>query len=293
MSNACSVKADRNVLPSVPAVESNSITSGITLRVHGSPALPALIYLPGMHGDWTLASSFRHAVAGRVRFVEMTYPRTATWTLENYAAAIEAELAAHGINEGWLLGESFGSQPAWAMIARSQRGRSSLTVHGLILAGGFVKHPWSWGAKLLRTVSRLMPRFVARLLLRVYAAYAHFRHRHAPDTLASIDEFVRNRLGPGESEAMVRRYTLILEDDLRPIAREMQKPVFHLAGLVDPIVPNPLVRRWLTQNCPGFRGSRTILAADHNVLGTAPAKSAATMLAWIESVKASESVYAR
>ena len=68
--------------------------NGIRLRIHGSPTLPTLIYLPGMHGDWTLVQSFRHAVAGQVRFVEIEYPRTTTWSPVDYAREIEAALIA-------------------------------------------------------------------------------------------------------------------------------------------------------------------------------------------------------
>ena len=90
----------------------------VLVRVHGSPALPTLIYLPGMHGDWTLVTSFRHELTGKVRFAEMSYPRTTTWSLEDYAREVEASLLSAGVREGWLVGESFGSQPAWAMIGR-------------------------------------------------------------------------------------------------------------------------------------------------------------------------------
>src|SRR5437867_3072078 len=90
----------------------------LKIRMHGEASLPALVYLPGMHGDWTLVSSFRAAVAGRLRFVEFAYPRTTTWSLDDYARAVEERLLANGIQRGWLLGESFGSQPAWQLIAR-------------------------------------------------------------------------------------------------------------------------------------------------------------------------------
>src|SRR2546428_608243 len=111
-----------------------------------------------MHGDWTLVASFRHELAAMSRLVEITYPRTTTWSLDNYAQGIEAALHAADVRVGWLIGESFGSQPAWAMIGRSQRGESQLQIHGLILAGGFVKHPWPRGVKLLRLLNRKIPR---------------------------------------------------------------------------------------------------------------------------------------
>src|SRR3989449_3449260 len=96
------------------------MTDELKMRVHGDASLPTLVYLPGMHGDWTLVSSFRAAIAGRVRFVEFTYARTTTWSLDDYAGGIESMLLAHGIESGWLLGESFGSLPAWQVVKRFQ-----------------------------------------------------------------------------------------------------------------------------------------------------------------------------
>ena len=108
----------------------------LQLRIHGDASLPTLIYLPGLHGDWTLIGGFRHAIGDKVRFVEITYPRTLTWSLDDYAAAVETALAKNGITDGWLLGESFSSQVVWAMVARGK-----FQAQGVILAGGFVKYP--------------------------------------------------------------------------------------------------------------------------------------------------------
>ena len=51
----------------------------IELRIYGDASLPTLVYLPGMHGDWTLIGGFRAALVGRVRFVEMTPPTRFAW----------------------------------------------------------------------------------------------------------------------------------------------------------------------------------------------------------------------
>jgi len=259
--------------------------SEIRIRIHGSPALPTLIYLPGMHGDWTLVQSFRHALTGKVCFVEMEYPRTTAWTPENYAREIEAALQAASVREGWLIGESFGSQPAWVMMGNFQRGESPLKIHGLILAGGFIKHPWPWGARFLRWIARGIPTWAMRTLLWAYSTYAHFRHRDAPETLASVHEFAANRFAPGDKAALRHRYELIANSDVRPFAMKTKLPVYHLAGLIDPLVPTVLVRRWLKRHCPGFRESKTILSADHNVLGSAPQKSMEHVLRWIGAAK--------
>ena len=249
----------------------------LQLRVHGAAGLPTLIYLPGVHGDWTLIASFRAAVAGRVRFVEMTYPRTLTWSLADYADAVDAALAQEGIIGGWVLAESFGSQVVWLLLAKPDR---RLRIEGLILAGGFVRHPWPAAVRRARhgldcVSSRSVHRF-----LRFYARFARFRHRHAPETLAEVGEFVARRTEL-DRQAMAHRLGLIAEADLRPVARTASVPVFALTGLMDPVVPWPWVRGWLRRHCGALRGWRLCVGADHNVLGTAPAAAARQVLAWM------------
>ncbi len=260
----------------------------IEIRIHGDARLPVLVYLPGIHGDWTLVSSFRAAVAGRVRFVEFTYPRTVTWSALDYAQAVAQSLLARGIHRGWLLAESFGSLVAWEMIG-GKAGQDSLgheadsarfEVLGLVLAGGFVRHPMPWGARLMRWVGERLSMWVYHRLLRGYACYAKFRHRDAPETLASIGEFVARRTAPDRA-AMRARLELVAKADPRAIARGARLPVFQLAGCVDPIVPPLLVRPWLRRNCPGYRGAKTCWLADHNVLATATKPAAQIVLRWM------------
>jgi len=314
------------LVPCRPQVESRPIMSEeLKTRIHGAASLPTLVYLPGLHGDWTLVSSFRAAVAGRVRFVEFTYPRTVTWSLDDYAAAIESALLAHGIERGWLLAESFGSQPAWQLIARSFQSsgpdqeapipnpqsairnpqstagpgvespaspatpgtRQHFQPEGLILAGGFVRHPVISGVRWMRRLNAALPAWALRGLFRVYARYARFRHRQASATLGYVGEFVANRLAEGDQAAIVHRLDLIAGHDPSPIARQTELPVRYLAGLIDPLVPWPFVRRWLRRNCPGYLGGTTILNADHNVLSTAPQAAARRVLAWMSGAPAS------
>jgi pimeloyl-ACP methyl ester carboxylesterase len=269
----------------------------LQIRSHGDAALPTLIYLPGLHGDWTLIPSFRAAVAGHARFVEFTYPRTTEWSLEDYAAALEGALVANGITSGWLLAESFGSQPAWAVVKRAKANRPSargpltsilppgggeetFTPTGLILAGGFVRHPAHWAVRLTRRIGGRMPlRWITRLLFG-YAKFARFRHRRAPETLAHIEEFIARRT-EADRAAAVHRLGLILANDLRPIAASATVPVFALTGFWDPVVPWPWTFRWLRRHCPALRATRIIGRADHNVLSTAPRESAQQVLAWI------------
>src|SRR5688572_31270505 len=91
----------------------------LQMRIHGESGRPTLVYLPGLHGDWTLVSSFRVALGDRVRFVEFTYPRTRTWSLEEHAGAVLDKLEAHGVEEGLIVAESFSSVVAWKVLERA------------------------------------------------------------------------------------------------------------------------------------------------------------------------------
>jgi pimeloyl-ACP methyl ester carboxylesterase len=246
----------------------------LQLRIYGSASLPTLIYLPGLHGDWTLIGGFRHAIGDKVRFVELTYPRTLSWSLDDYAAAIETALAANNVNGGWLLGESFGSQVVWAMVARG-----NFSARGVILAGGFVKYP----TPALRVMEKIADRISTKLLVWIifgYAKVARFRYRRSPHTLAMIDEFISRRTEL-DRRAAQHRLHLVAQNDPRGVARNTRLPVFGLSGFFDPIVPWPRVRRWLKKNCPALRDYKVIGRADHNVLSTAPREAAGQIWEWM------------
>jgi len=253
------------------------MTEELQIRIHGDASRPTLIYLPGLHGDWTLVASFRKALGGRVRFVEVTYPRTLTWSLDNYAAAVESALVKNGISHGWLLGESFSSQVVWAMVARRR-----FQVESVILAGGFVRHPLRWGVRLAERIAGGVSLTLLTRIMFGYAKAARFRYRHAPETLASIQEFVARRTEL-DRQAAKHRLHLIAQYDPCPIARQIKVPVYALSGFLDPIVPWPFVRGWLRRNCPALRDYKIIGRADHNALGTAPDDAAKIIVKWMMS----------
>jgi pimeloyl-ACP methyl ester carboxylesterase len=247
----------------------------IQVRIHGDKTVPTLIYLPGLHGNWTLVGSFRQALAGRVRFVEMTYPPTLTWSLVDYAHSVESILANHGITHGWLLAESFSSQVVWAMLARAR-----FKAEGLILAGGFVRHPAQWGARLAERVAADIPFALLTSILFGYAKVARIRFRHSPETIAGIQEFIA-RLTEEERRAARHRLHLVAQNDPREIARQALVPVYALTGVLDPVVLWPWVRSWLKKNCPALKDYRIFWWADHNVLGTAPQAAADQVVRWV------------
>jgi len=248
----------------------------LQLRIHGDSALPTLIYFPGLHGDWTLVGDFRKQLTGKVRFVEFTYPRTTCWSLNDYAEAIESSLALNHITCGWLLGESYGSQVVWSLCARKK-----FSGIGIILAGGFVKHPLRLGVRLVRTLFDKLPFTLLCMLLCCYGKLARWRYRNSPETLANLEAFIVRRTEL-DRRAAIHRLDHIAEFDPREIARTTSLPVFYLSGWLDPIVPWPMTRHWLRKHCPSLRADKIIFAADHNILGTAPATAARHILTWMQ-----------
>ena len=59
--------------PRDPLAKDLAVFKGLRNADKADAALPALIYLPGLHSDWTRISGFRHALGGRVRLVEVPY----------------------------------------------------------------------------------------------------------------------------------------------------------------------------------------------------------------------------
>ena len=116
----------------------------LEIRRHGDASKPTLIYLPGIHGDWTLFTSFRELAEREFHVIEVTYPRTLTWSMEDYGRNVAAAIEKLGIQNGWVLAESYSSQVAWAWVTEGEKRAPSFRMEGIILAGGFVRYPFPW-----------------------------------------------------------------------------------------------------------------------------------------------------
>lgn len=257
----------------------------LRLRVHAAsnPESPTLVYLPGLHGDWTIVGALRAALDDRACFAELTYPRTVDWSLTRYAEAIEELLVSAGLPRGWVLAESFGSQIAWPLCARAR----SFTPEGLILAGGFGRHPLPALVRIAQGLIRACPGPWFRGLFRLYVRIARWRFRHSPTLSADLDEFLERRT-EADRAAALHRTGLILANQPTPWARQITVPVHYLTGMLDPVVPWPTVPGWLRDNCAGFRDWSMIPRADHNVLGTGARPAAEQILKWIGGSKEGE-----
>lgn len=252
--------------------------SELRLEAHGASAGPVLLYLPGVHGDNTLLGSFRARLGGEVRLLEVVYPVRASGTLDDLATAVWHSVARVSSGPVWLLAESFGSQVAWAML----RQPPPLEVRGVILAGGFVRHPWPWAVRLTRFLLGQMTPGAVRAFFRIYPHWARLAYRNAPEVAAALPEFVARRRRPADHAALIHRLRLIELADGRETVRQLRVPVWQLTGRWDPIVPWWSVRRWLRQNCPAYEGTAVQPAADHVVLATDAAGSVAAVRQWMK-----------
>lgn len=268
--------------------KTDSSAECLQLRLHGSTAGPALVFLPGLHGDWTLAASLRAALSPHLRFVEFTYPRTLEWSLSDYASAVLDALESEGIKEAWLLAESFSSQVAWQIASQLQSGPSHFHIQGLILAGGFIRYPAPWLLSPVKRVLSGVSPAIWRTLFRVYAAYSTFRHRRAPESKEAVAEFISRRT-PLDIQAMLHRIDLVAASRPAEIAQSITFPVHVLSGVIDPIVPWWHTFPAFARGCPAILSRRLLWPADHNVLGTEPVRAAEYILSCIRSAASNRS----
>jgi pimeloyl-ACP methyl ester carboxylesterase len=246
----------------------------VSIRVHDGDG-PTVVYLPGIHGDWGLIGAFRRELGRKVRFVEFAYSKE-DLTIPRLAELVHESLAANGVKGGWVLGQSFGSQVGWALMRRG------FDAHGVVLAGGFVKHPWPWGARLFRAFLAGVPASVINPGYRSYTALCNAVARRGREESEELLAFARAR-DMRDWKATTWRLSLIAGYDPRETARATRVPVHYLGGMIDPLVPWPIVTRWLKRECPGYKGETILRYADHNVLGSAPRESAEKVLSWVSA----------
>jgi pimeloyl-ACP methyl ester carboxylesterase len=252
----------------------DSAPDTVQIRVHGPVGGATLVYFPGLHGDWTLLGGFRRVLDGKVRLVEIAYPRTLEWSLSDYGRGVEGALAQKGVTGGWLLGESFGSQVVWEILKQG-----TFRTEGVILAGGFARHPAPWMARLAFQLSGEVSFRLIRLFLALYAGVARVRFRRSPETIAGIYEFIERRTLQ-DCRAARHRLELVAQNRPQESVRLAKVPLYLLTGFFDPIVPWFPASRWIERNCRSFAGRRVIWGADHNVLATAPEAAASQILQW-------------
>ncbi len=200
-------------------------------RLSGPVDAPVLVYLPGIHGDWTPLNHTRLHLARHFRLVELSYPQRAEWGLADYADAVEARLAELGLGRVHLLGESFSSLVCWELLRRYPGRAQSLT-----LAGGFCQPPHPRGLRLLALGFGFLPGALWNRGVEAYCMSLAWRERPAAGDAEREPLFFAAR-GHRGLRAMRRRLGLIEATDCRSQLAEVTIPVGYIGGGSDPIVP--------------------------------------------------------
>lgn len=244
---------------------------------------PTLIYLPGLHGESSLFSGLHDAASGALQVEKIDYPRAGCQGVSELGEHVLQTLVRRGIRRGWVLAESFGSLVIWELVERIfQSTAHEFQVEGIILAGGFIRHPRPRMVARLRTLVGWVPDWAYRSAWHISGRLLATWYWRNPGRVASVKEFVRHRCLPGDRSTLDQRAAWIVISDPRSSAAHFPGPVFQLSGGWDFIVPWGPVTRELQKITPGYRGRCLIWSANHGVLFEQPDACVKQILRWIQ-----------
>lgn len=255
--------------------------SGLIHQATGKEDSPPVVYLPGVHGDWTPLARARSLLNAEVRLVEAAYPRLSHWKLEDFARALEELLDALELESAHLVGESFGSLVAWEFgVSRPERVRS------LLLVGGFSQPPPFGGAAIARHALSLMPTVLLEAGVDLYVAHQNWRGQHRLPPAEGARPYAAVRTSRGR-RATANRMQIIQRTDFRPHLPRVAFPVRYIGGEKDRLVS---VRRevgtlesHLSPACD-FQ-SRVLPAAPHMIIASHPEQTAAQIKSWVQETE--------
>ena len=203
--------------------------TGLVHQTAGDPSAPVIVYLPGVHGDWTPQVGARPIISRDFHFVETAYPRVEHWTIEDYALALTELLDALEIESAHLVGESFGSLVAWQFgIANPHRVRS------FTLVGGFSRPPRFRVAAAAAVALKSLPTRLLESGIDVYVAGKTAAGEHREIFQAGAYPAARTLRG---RRATANRMSIIQKAEFRDQLKEVRFPVRYLGGARDVIVP--------------------------------------------------------
>lgn len=242
-------------------------------RTTPAPGRPIVVYLPGVHGDWTSFHRIRPFLERDVALVELSYPKSEIAGLPEIAAKIVRLVRALDVRNAHLLGESFGSLVAWRMALDAP----DLTA-SLILAAGFTSPPPLRRAHLAFLALRTMPTPLFELLIDAYVAIQNRLGTGRPTPGEQLSPFFALRSDDGRL-AVARRMETIQHSDLRAELSRIRAPVRYLGGKFDLVVPALREARTISSLVGDFESETW--GAPHTLMVTHPERCAAAILRWI------------
>ena len=253
--------------------------SGFVHQVVGDATAPPIVYLPGVHGDWTAQSQAREHLGRDFHLIEIAYPRIENWSIDDFAHALKELLDGLGIESAHIVGESFGSLVGWRFgVLHPDRVRS----HTLV--GGFARPPRFRVAGAAATILRSLPTTMLESAIDLYVAGKSVlgEKREAFDSGA----YPATRTERGRI-ATANRMSIIQSIDFRDQLQEIRFPVRYVGGARDIVVP---VRReiatldaHLPPHCD-FQ-SELITGAPHNIIASRPEETVQHITRWIREAE--------
>ncbi len=250
-------------------------------RASGADTAPPVLYLPGVHGDWTPQAVAGPLLAERFRLVEVAYPKQPEWAIVDHVQAVVALLDRLEIASAHIIAESFGSLVGWELgLEHSSRVRS------LMIVGGFCQPPGPPKVLLAKWGLSILPTELFERGVDAYASIKKLRGRLSPSELEGGPPYTAVRSDLGRN-ATVQRLELISRLDFRHHLHDLQVPVRYIAGELDRIVSVEREIETLREILPAETGfeSRVIPGAPHMIIASHPKETAAQLIAWIGALE--------
>lgn len=254
--------------------------SELIYRIQGDTHSPPVVYLPGVHGDWTPQASATPLLSQSLRLVQIEYPKMSQWRVEDYVQALVRLLDRLEFRTVHLVAESFGSLVGWQFgLEYPERVRS------MVIIGGFAQPPEPRMVRMARWGLSLLP---ADLFERGVNAYVMFRRRQGrlthPETEVDLPyPAVRTELGRA---ATIRRFDIISQSYYLHDLHDIRFPVRYIGGELDLIVPVKreiaTLERLLSEEAD-FK-SHLIPGAPHMIIASHPEETSAQVTKWILEV---------
>lgn len=245
----------------------------------GHPDAPPLLYLPGVHGDWTPQVGARSCLSEKFHLVETAYPRVDHWSIDDYARSLNDLLDKLGIESAHIVGESFGSLVGWQFgVTNPHRVRS------FTLLGGFARAPRFRVAAAASAALKTLPTGLLESTIDFYVAGKKVigQQRETFDTGA----YPATRTESGRL-ATANRMSIIQSTDFREHLSDIEFPVRYLGGANDVVVPVRREISTLSKHLPSdveFQ-SELIRGAPHAIIASHPQETADQVSRWVHEVE--------
>ena len=258
--------------------------TGLVHQTTGNQDAPPIVYLPGVHGDWTPQVAARPLIGRDYHFVETAYPRIETWSIDDYGRALNNLLDELGIEAAHVVGESFGSLVGWQFgIANPGRVRS------FTLVGGFAQPPRFRIAAAAAAALTTLPTALLESSIDFYvsgkSALGEFRE------MFELGAYPATRTEQGR-RATANRMRIIQASDFSDQLAQVEFPVRYLGGAKDIVVP---VRREiatleakLPPHCD-FQ-SELLRGTPHAMIASHPEQTVDRISRWVNEVEAARTV---